>query len=69
MNDPRFLDMMEVVHTKADRNGFYTPESIWTAWKGWDFAQKKDPSPWLTLLVLRIDKRLGYLGGFDERCQ
>jgi len=69
IKDPRFLDMMEVVHSKADRNGFYTPESIWTAWKGWDFAQKKVPSPWLTFLVLRIDKRLGYHGGSYERCE
>lgn len=57
-SDPRFRDMLGVIHSKADRNGLYTPESVWTAWKGWDFAQKKEPSAWLTLLVLRIDKRL-----------
>jgi len=57
-SDPRFRDMLNVIHSKADKSGLYTPESIWTAWKGWDFAQKKDPSAWLTFLVLRIDKRL-----------
>jgi len=56
--DSRLRDMMDVIHSKADENCRYTPESVWTAWKGWDFAQKKEPSPWLTFLVFRIDNRL-----------
>jgi hypothetical protein len=31
---------------------------MYRAWKGWSFADKKNPSPWLTLLVHRILKRL-----------
>ena len=57
--DPRLHEMVEIVQSKADRQGKYTPESEWIAWKGWDFAQKKQPSRWLTFLVLRILKRVG----------
>jgi hypothetical protein len=56
--DSRFLEMIELIHSKADIEGFYTPESEWKAWKGWDFGQKKAPSSWLTFLVNRIDKRV-----------
>ena len=56
--DKRFLDMYEVVTSKADGNGLYTPESAWTAWKGWDFGQKKVPSLWITFLVYRIGRRI-----------
>ena len=56
--DPRFLDMIACIKEKADADGRYTPESVWMAWKAWDFGQKKQPSPWLTFLVLRILKRM-----------
>jgi hypothetical protein len=28
------------------------------AWKEWDFGQKREPSPWLTLMVHRALKRI-----------
>ncbi|AEV29748.1 hypothetical protein SpiGrapes_1961 [Sphaerochaeta pleomorpha str. Grapes] len=59
-HDQRFLDMLELVTSKADAKGFFTPESIWVAWKEWDFGQKKVPSPWLTFLVYRIIKRVSF---------
>ena len=46
-----------VLLAKAGADGRYTPESVWTAWKDWEFGQKKEPSPWLTLLVDRIERR------------
>jgi hypothetical protein len=55
--DPRFRDMVETITAQADANGRYTATSMYRAWKGWSFADKKDPSPWLTFLVLRIVKR------------
>jgi hypothetical protein len=55
--DKRFKEMMSLVTSKADKDGRYIPESIWTAWKDWDFTQKKIPSPGLTLFVQRILKR------------
>jgi len=57
-NDHRFLDMINILTAKADRNMQFTAESIWMAWKDWDFGQKKYPSRWLTFLVLRILKRV-----------
>lgn len=55
--DPRLLDMLQVMKNKADAQGSFTLESIWTAWKGWEFGQKKAPSRWLTLLAWRIIMR------------
>lgn len=57
--DPGLMDMIEIVQSKMDDQGRFTPESIWLAWKGWEFGQKKQPSQWLTFLVYRILKRLG----------
>jgi hypothetical protein len=34
---------------------------MYKPWKSWSFADKKNPSPWLTFLVLRIQKRLGQM--------
>lgn len=55
--DRRFKQMLEVVKSKADADGRYVPESVWTAWKDWDFGQKKIPSRGLTLFVERVSKR------------
>jgi hypothetical protein len=57
--DPRLREMVQIVKSKADDQGKYTPESEWKAWKGWDFGQKKEPSRWLTFLVLRMLERIG----------
>ena len=55
--DKRFQQMLKLVESKADDDGRYIPESVWTAWKDWDFTQKKIPSKGLTLFVQRILKR------------
>jgi hypothetical protein len=57
--DPRFLEMVNIITNQADDEGRYTASSMYQAWKGWSFADKKKPSPWLTFLVLRILKRIG----------
>jgi hypothetical protein len=56
--DERFVEMMETILTQADEIGRYTASSVYMAWKGWSFADKKNPSPWLTFLVMRIEKRV-----------
>jgi hypothetical protein len=58
-NDRRLFEMVEIVRSRKDGEGKYLPESEWSAWKGWDFGQKKQASRWLTFLVLRILKRVG----------
>ena len=57
--DPRFREIVYFTKVKADDVGRFTPESIWMAWKDWDFGQKKEPSYWLTFLVYRALKRSG----------
>lgn len=56
--DPRFLAMMAAITAQAGEKGRYTSGSMYRAWPGWSFSDKKQPSPWLTFLVLRIAKRL-----------
>ena len=56
--DPRLTEMSTLLKLKADSDGKYAPESEWRAWKGWDFGQKKQPSRWLTFLVMRVLKRI-----------
>ena len=41
--DPRYLEMLSLLQGKADADGRFTPESVWLAWKDWEFGQKKDP--------------------------
>jgi hypothetical protein len=53
----RFREMVEVIAVQADGDGRYTAGSMYQAWKGWSFADKKNPSPWLTLLALRVERR------------
>jgi hypothetical protein len=56
--DVRFLEMLELLKSKADQHGRFSLESIWTAWKDWEFGQKKEPSRWLTLMAWRIISRV-----------
>jgi hypothetical protein len=57
-DDARLLDMAGVLACKADNHGRFTAESVWTAWKAWEFGQKKEPSRWATLMAWRIVRRI-----------
>jgi hypothetical protein len=57
-NERRFQEMVEALIAQQDEQGRFTALSVWTAWKGWEFSQKKDPSPWITFWALRVIKRL-----------
>jgi len=54
-SDPRFRQMLGALTSQAD--GRYTATSMYRVWKGWSFADKKCPSPWLTFLALRAERR------------
>jgi hypothetical protein len=58
--DARYFDMLELLKSKMDAHGCFTLESVWTAWKDWEFGQKKAPSRWLTLLAWRSMGRLEF---------
>jgi hypothetical protein len=51
-------ELMSILTDKQDESGKFTPESVFRAWKDWDFGQKKEPSAWLTLMVYRILKKI-----------
>jgi len=57
-DDTRLRDMTSVMAAKVGSDGRATPESVWTAWKDWEFGQKKVPSRWITLLVERVRQRM-----------
>ncbi len=56
--DKRLRSMLSVLKKKADTKGRFTVESVWTAWKDWEFGQKKVPSRWLTFVAWRIIGRV-----------
>lgn len=55
--DPRLNEMVDIIRSKPS-DGKYIPESIWRAWKGWDFGQKKEPSYYMTFLIRRMLGRM-----------
>ena len=57
-SDARFLEMVAMIKSKQDSNGLFTPEAVYQKFKGWDFGQKKIPSPYLTYLCHRILTRI-----------
>lgn len=57
-HDARLNDMLTLLKGKADPQGRFTLESVWSAWKDWEFGQKREPSRWLTLLAWRIIQRI-----------
>ena len=56
--DRQFLEMLEVLKGKADDRFRFTAQSMYRIYKGHDFADKKQPSPTLTIAVFRILKRV-----------
>ena len=57
-SDSRLIEMVMAVTAQADSDGRYTAASMFRAWKGWSFADKKQPSPWLTYLAYRLECRM-----------
>jgi len=50
---PSFQEMTGMIRSKAGPDGRYIPESVYQAWKEWDFGQKKEPSRLLTCFALQ----------------
>jgi len=57
-SDKRFLEMINLIKSKQDTDGFFTPESVYLKFKAWDFGQKKSPSSYLTYLCFKIFDRI-----------
>jgi len=60
-SDARFVEMVTMIKNKQDENGLFTPEAVYQKLKGWDFGQKKTPSPYLTYLCYLMLERTGQL--------
>ncbi|MDR1688912.1 MAG: hypothetical protein LBS21_09935 [Clostridiales bacterium] len=56
--DKRFHEMAQLIRAKQDENGLFTPESVYTKCKGWDFGQKKTVSPYLSYLCIKMLNRI-----------
>jgi len=46
--------MLGVISEQVGPEGRFGAPLMYQAWKGWSFVDKKQPSPWLTLLVLCV---------------
>ena len=46
--------MLDIIKSKKAGSGMYIPESVWMAYKGLDFVQKKEPSVILTYFINNI---------------
>jgi len=51
-------EMVNLLLSKQDERGRFTPESIVKVWSDFDFGQKEKPSRLITLLALRTVKRI-----------
>jgi hypothetical protein len=58
VNSRSFRSMLDLVHGKA-ADGRYFAETTDMVYTDFDFAQKAQPSQWLTFLVNRVEKRVG----------
>lgn len=57
--DKRYLEMLSFIRGKQGDDGFFTPEAVYQKFKGWEFGQKKAPSPYLTYLCMKIFEQAG----------
>lgn len=57
--NPVLAELLKLIQNKANADGLFQSESIWMAWKEWEFGQKKVPSRWVTLLCYRVLERAG----------
>ena len=60
--DKRFLEMIDIILSKTDKDMRFKPESVYLIHKNQDFGNKKEYSRMITLAVLTILRRLGKLG-------
>ncbi len=57
LDEELLRELIDWLLASQDEQGRFTPTSMFMTYKGWDFADKKTPSPWMTFLTCRILKR------------
>jgi len=50
-------ELIDWIENSQDNAGRFTPTAMFMPYKGWDFANKKEPSPWITFICCRILKQ------------
>jgi hypothetical protein len=60
--DPRYQAMLAALMNQADGDGRFTAASMYQDWKTWEFANKKQPSPAITLIAWRAALRGNHAG-------
>ena len=55
--DPRYRAMLSELMGQADEAGRFTAASMYKDWAAWEFADKKNPSPAITLVAWRAALR------------
>lgn len=55
--EPVVEELVEWIIRSQDIDGRFRPTSVFMIYKGWDFANKKEASPWITFLCCRILKQ------------
>ena len=56
-DEPVVKELVRWILDSQDSTGKYKPTSVYMNYKGWDFSNKKEPSPWITFLCCRILKQ------------
>lgn len=56
-DEPVVKELIDWIIDSQDENGRFKPTSVFMNYKGWDFADKKNSSPWITFLCCRILKQ------------
>lgn len=56
-----FKEMLTILNSKQSDDGCFKPESVWRAYKVFDFGQKKLASPTITFKIAEINNRCGLL--------
>jgi hypothetical protein len=54
--DRRLGEVMDLLLKKRDEEGRLTSESVYKYWNNFSFGQKKQPSPWITVMALIAEK-------------
>ncbi len=56
-NEPVVKELIDWILESQDSEGRFKPTSVFMNYKGWDFSNKKEASPWITFLCCRILKQ------------
>jgi hypothetical protein len=59
--------MVKAVTSQADGDGRSPASSMCRPWKQWSFADKRQASPWITMLILRSEDRMRTLENIPAR--